>query len=344
MSGATPRLAERDLFLVAFGFAAAIIVVVDSIIFPSRFFDYDTYLFYIDSIWYFPSATPVYMEPLSRLYLYVARGASDTTDTALNASHYLLGAVYLLGIFALLRKRPDGWQALLVTFAITGPLLALVTVRATPAYLLVALAVITADSRPLRSALFMALALCFHVSTGLTVAPWALLLLRARLPEVLRVERPAPLILAGLVFALIFVYFGQTLVSALLSLVEGIPFLNKYLAYSQDFATQHGGIRETSVSHYIFFVFSIGYSALYFLVADEEAKKINLYIVASLLIYVTMFFGLSPVAALRQACFWQLPMTVMLPWRRLGITAPLAPFLMVGSLGFFLFQLGQVYQ
>jgi hypothetical protein len=61
-------------------------------------------------------------------------------------------------------------------------------------------------------------------------------------------------------------------------------------------------------------------------------------------IYILLFFALSPVAALRQACFWQLPMTVMLPWRRLGVTPAVAPLVIAASLAFFLFQLSEVYQ
>jgi hypothetical protein len=91
-------------------------------------------------------------------------------------------------------------------------------------------------------------------------------------------------------------------------------------------------------------VFTIFYAAAYLIFADEAAKKVNLYIVVSLLIYITLFFGLSPVAAFRQACFWQLPMTVMFPWRRVGLSPAASPFLIAGTLGFFFFQLSQVYQ
>jgi EpsG family len=335
---------HRDLFLIALCAVAAVLVAVDFLIPPSRFYDYDSYLFYIDSIWYFPTATPLYMEPLSRAYLYIARGISSTSDLAVDLSHYLLGAAYLVGMYALLHSRRDGWQALIVAFAITGPLLALVTIRATPAYLLVALAVITAADRPLRSIAFMVLAICFHISTGLVVIPWAFLLLRNKLPTALRAERLTPLLILGGVTAVLFLYFGQAIISTLLSLVEGFPVLNKYIVYSQEYGPQTGQERVTSISHYIFFIFTLGYAVLFLAFGDEDAKKINLYVVASLAIYVTLFFGLSPVAALRQACFWQLPMTVMMPWRRLGMTPAVAPFAMAGALAFFLFQLSQVYQ
>lgn len=334
----------QDLFAVSLFIVIVAIVTVNALIAPSRFADYDNYLVYIDSIWYFPSATPIYMEPLSRGYLYLARSFSPTTDFALDLAHYTLGAVYLIGLYALLRERPNGWQALLVVFAITAPLLALVTVRATPAYLLVALAVMTAADRPARSSVYMVLALCFHVSAGLALAPWALLLIRDKLPAALRAERTAPLIVLALLVALLFTYFGQSLISALVSLIEGLPVLNKYMTYAQAYGPQTGPIRETSVSHYIFLLFTIIYTAIYLLFADEDAKKINLYVVASFAIYITLFLGLSPVAAFRQACFWQLPMTVMLPWKRLGVTSHFAPIMMFAALSFFLFQLSEVYE
>lgn len=336
--------ANRDLFPVAFAIVVTVIVAVNTIIAPSQFFDYDTYLFYIDSIWYFPSATPIYMEPLSRTYLYAIRGISSTTNIALDLSHYILGLIYIIGVYALLHRRREGWQAMLVVFAITGPLLAMVTIRATPAYLFVAMAVLTAADRPVRSILYMILAACFHVSTALAIGPWALLLIRDKLPVTLRAERAAPLAIIGVILALLFVSLGQVFISTLLSLVEGIPVLNKYMAYSQDFGPPTGQPRETSISHYIFFAFTMVYASVYLLVADNDAKRVNLYVVASLLIYVIMFFGLSPVAALRQACFWQLPMTILLPWRRLGVVPATAPIVMAGTLAFFFFQLNQVYQ
>lgn len=336
--------ADRALYIIALAGIVATLIIVDLLLAPSRFSDYDTYLFYLDGIWYFPDGTSLWVEPLSRLFLLGARAATTTSDGAVALAHYALAAIFAGGLALLAPPKRGNWQAALVAFAITGPLLALVTVRATPAYLLVALAVIQADRRPSRSALLMGLALLFHVSAALAVGPWLLLLLRRHLPVAVRAERPGPLVAAGIIAAIAFYYFGQLAVSVMLSAVDAFPALSKYVAYSAEYGPQTKIAQEISISHYIFLTFAVSYTGAFLVFRTPESVRFNLYVIASFLIYITLFFALSPVAAFRQACFYLLPMTVLFPWRRVGVVAPLAPLFMLATLGFFTFQLSQVYQ
>jgi hypothetical protein len=233
--------------------------------------------------------------------------------------------------------RRSPWPTLLFMFAILGPLLAFVTMRATPAYFLVAIAVRYAIDRRIIAWLFLLLAAMFHISALLAAVPLGLLYFERNLPGMLRSNRSRKFYLF---ITLTIVAFGAilpALSSSVTSVVKSIPVISKYDVYTDSIAT------ETRIGHYIFLVFISILTVIFLMARNELSGKLSIYVMSSFALYVVMFFSASPVAAFRQTPFWIMPMIALLPWERIGLTKATAPLFVIACAVLFVFQFGQVY-
>lgn len=98
---------------------------------PQRdFSDTDTYLYYIDYIYFFRGADWWHFEGLSKITMIALRFLTQDTLDAVSILRYVLILVFSLSMYYMYRS--ISWQGLAIAVALYAPLLGLVTIRATP--------------------------------------------------------------------------------------------------------------------------------------------------------------------------------------------------------------------
>lgn len=334
-----PNKASSAPYYAALCLIAVTIVVTAVFTKTSRFADYDTYTFYIDNLVHFPSWDWLKLEPLSNIYLWICYWLSLDVLSTNDLAHTILLISFPLLLWVSFRPAATPWPALLAILGLFGPLLAFVTLRATPAYLIATWAVYEASAQRRRAFLLIVFALGFHFSAIMAIPPLLMLYFRDRLPKWARFERPGMLLLLGATTIAAVFTFANTLAGAALSYLENIPFLSKYVVYSASYNEK----LQTSLNHYIFLGISSTFLIAYLLMAKEEARRLNIYIVSSYLVYVGLFLAASPVAAFRQTPFWILPMIGTFPWHRLAIKGPVALLFLLACEAMFIVQVDSVY-
>lgn len=302
--------------------------------------DSDTYLIYLSQLVHFPQSNWYYFEAFSNFYLLFLYWFVGSVDRAIEVAHYLLGVMFLGFMVLAAPPRYTSWQSLLFMSALLGSLLAFVTLRATPSYFLLAIAVRYAMDRNPRTWILLIAAAMFHASAFLAAPPLALLYFRDALPERLKADRPVRLFAVALAFFIVIGVLAPQISKGVMSLFESIPILSKYVVYS---VQETSDKQATSINHYIFFAFLAVFLLFFFIFSNEENKKLNEYLLVSFLLYITLFVGVSPVAAVRQAPFWLMPMIPLYPWKRVGLSTITIPLFVVACAGLFYFQFSQVY-
>jgi len=306
----------------------------------SRFADFDTYVLYLDQLVHFPPINWWYFEALSNFYLLVLHNLTQSVETSIFAAHDLLAVAFVLFMVAAFPPKNSSWASILFLFCLLGPALAFVTLRATPAYFLVAIATLHAMRRDSRGWLYTFIAFLFHASTLLAVVPMLLLYNQDRLPGFLTGKHSLRLLVGLIVLLLPVAILLPQIASSAASLLQSTPYLSKYIAYTDEVLPAD---HVTSINHYIFLAFVLAYSIVFFWKMNKDASRISIYVMSSLFIYILAFFSLSPVAAFRQAPFFLLPMISLFPWRNIGLKGPMALVFIVACACLFYFQFDQVY-
>jgi hypothetical protein len=333
-----PATSEGHLsYRMVYGAMALVILGIDIFTQPTRYADLDTYVYYLDALVHYPPDSWMYFEVLSNIYLLVSHWLMQSVFLAVILAHYVLGLVFLALLGTAFPARSSSWPTLLFMFAILGPLLAFVTMRATPAYFLVAIAVRYAIDRRISAWLFLVLAAMFHISALLAAVPLGLLYFERNLPGMLRSNRSRKLYLFITLTVIAFGAILPELSSGVTSVIKSIPVISKYDVYTESIAT------ETRIGHYIFLLFVSVLTIIFLMARDELSAKLSVYVMASFALYVVMFFSASPVAAFRQTPFWVMPMIALLPWKKVGLTKATAPLFVIACAVLFVFQFGQVY-
>jgi len=315
-------------FFVVMGIA---LLAIDIMVAPARFYDYDTYLLYLDSIYHFRQADWFLFEAATKAYLLALKGVFVTTVAAIEAAHYLLLVIFLLGFYLIFRH--SAWEGAAVAAALFAPQLGLVTIRATPAYVICTLAALRAvQGRPwaLRLALIGTL---FHVSAFLALIP----VLATRIISKTRFARfnlniTTVFGVAALAGAIGYL-FAQQAFDFLVDLFNQIPYLSKYTAYAVGLADPNAvvetAVREpTSANHYVFLVgISLLFIALVFF--EKQRSLLKIFAAISYVLYLGLFFAFSPVPAFRFAPFFALPVLASVRFERQSLLRGLAalPFL-----------------
>lgn len=279
----------------------------------ARFADYDTYTYYIDGLVHFPSWDWLKLEPLSNFYLLACYWLTLDVIATNNLAHDLLLVSFPILLWASFRPTTTPWPALLAVFALFGPLLTFVTLRATPAYLLATWAVFDASVQRRRAFPLIVLAIGFHFSAVMVVPPLLILFFREKLPNWLRFERPGMLLLIGTLTVAAVFLVASAVAGAAVDFINNIPFLAKYVVYS---STANENL-DTSLNHYIFLGIATFMLLIFLFSARGEMVRLNVYLLSSYLVYLALFLAASPVAAFRQTPFWILPLIGTLPWARL---------------------------
>lgn len=309
---------------------------------PEDISDYESYLGLIDNIYYFYDPSQIYYEPASTLLLYVSRLISDDTVSAVSIARYFTTFVLIIAICVLSKYRSVSTTSLLLVLAVFGPLLAFVTIRATPAYMLIALAALDANEGRRRAIVWSVLALQFHVSAILAIPAILISLIQNRTNILDFIEKS----LNGVVFfllivGLILVFFGQSFSEILLQSVSQVDFLVKYVAYVGVLDQNKLNVPEVSSSsqlyHQIYLVISSAFLLFILYSNNINCVKFRSYAIISFGIFLFMQF--SPVTAFRYSIFWIIPALLLIPWNLYTRVHLVRAGLIISSLGLFVFQL-----
>lgn len=302
---------------------AGMVLAVRAFTSPWNFPDFDTYLLVSDTLAFQPLRDNLIFEPLSTGFILSLRYLTGNSLDGLIAAHWVLSAIFVIGFYKVMAASQQDWRAALVTVGLYGSLLAFVTVRATPAYLLVWLAAIYASQGRISSLLLALTAIGFHSSAALAIP--AILVCYLQQKNRIFASFWRNNILIGSTVALIAVLFSLSylvLVDYLYTVINLLgPFLGKYMVYVSAFEGNEGSSQATSDSAVFHLGYLIGASLLtiaFIAAQGEGAKRLRSYVILSFFVFV--FLSASPVSAYRQSLFWTVPAILYLPWRRFSVS------------------------
>jgi len=323
LRGATPETQRSltadiaDVFRTypAATFIAACVVLLNLFYAPARFADYDQYLVLTDGLYFFAAGRWLDFELGSNLLFLTLRILTGNTIRSVNLAHYILGAAYIYFTFRLAHRNEVGWRGLLVVFALYGALLAFVTIRATPAYMLVALAALDVTRGRKRAVTLVLAATLFHVSALLALPPILAGLAQNRLRSLQWITQSAKAVFAVIGAAVaVFAFLYGAFASLLSNLVALVPFLNKYDVYTASLDPLSGSEGGLSTNHLIYAVLMTTFALVFVAMPDERCRRLRLFVLISCVIFLLLEF--APVTAYRQSQFWTIPAMLIFPWQR----------------------------
>ena len=327
------------------GFIAVVVATIHALIAKNQFSDYDAYLYYLDQLTFFRTPEWFAFEPLAKMALMGLYSITRNTERAIDAAHYLISAVYLLGMLFVFPPREANWRGLLASFALFGPQLAFVTVRATPAYFIACIAVLQAIRGQPRAFAFILLAIMFHISATLALVPILALFAQSRFPALRWLQRPANVLKALIGLALTLAIFGGFIFEAVYALFNAVPFLGKYLVFTVGFSDAGGVgnlVQQFAIGHFVLLAFITVLVLAFVLVGDAYTQRVSIFVITSYVLYVFTFLGFSPIAAFRQTPFWMIPAFSIFPWHRVGLRGAGNVLFLGGTLCVFAFQFSRV--
>lgn len=322
---ATSLLATLVMIAVAIG-------AVNMLIAPDRFADHYSYLVLTDQLYYFNGSEWSGYEIASQALLLGLKALLKSTLSAVNAAHFILGLSFILFVFHIAVKERLKWQGILIVFALYGPLLAFVTIRATPAYFLVTIATLQACRGRVSAIPVALLALLFHVSAILALPPLAVALAQNRYSWFSWVRKAGgTVILLAIVYVGAFSVFRSTITAGLTSAVGAVPFLNKYVVYLGSIDPLNSAQVEASsrsITHLIYLAVVSVFFVVFLRTRDERSDRLKGFLIISYLIF--LFLQFSPVSAFRQSQFWMMPALFVFPWDRYVRSGARAVLLVIG--------------
>lgn len=307
--------------------------------------DYYAYLQIIDKIYYFYDPSDIFYEPASTLLLYTSRLITGDSVSAVTASRYFTTFIFILFVFYVGRYRNVSTFSLVLILTLFGPLIGFVTIRATPAYLLVAIAALDANEGKGRALLWAALAIQFHVSAALAVPAIIFTLIQNRTSYISFIEKSLNgVIIFFILFSSLFVFFGDSISNLLLQAVSQINFLAKYVSYvgvldesSVDYGRMDGGY---NLFHQIYFIAVFIFFMFFIYQKNIVCIRSRSYVIVSFAIFLFMQF--SPVSAFRFSIFWIVPALIFIPWDSYLKSLVIRFSVTIICLGLFIFQLNQI--
>ena len=301
---ATPlALSKRAVF---FGLTIVLLLVLRINIEPSAFKDYAQYLDYLSSI----KTEGLWaggLDLASNFIFYLAGQLFSDREDALAALYVYLFLVFLLfsSYFVLIKK--IDWLNFWDFFALFGPLLAFVTIRATPAYFaFIVTFFFWRDGRAFLAMIFALLSAMFHFSALLLILVLFVSMVFHRPLDKSPAFRRAAW---ALYFVSMFLGFYMTIVGPgpLVSGVEVGELLLRYSAYIEEVEPVSG------IFHRIYFWGAAAVATIYLISSADDWKCKSLVMFASLQFYLVAW---SPVLAFRQSIFWVAPILLTLPIAR----------------------------
>jgi len=296
--------------VVAVAFLCALTVGLLVVVPGSAFADFFSYEAIVEELRIGRLSDILTFEPFSRLILYVCGALNNNPSNAAAIDYYINGFIFLCTFVPLTLRYARTWRNVLLLGAVYSPLLAFVAYRATPAYLLAALAYFIRKTHPGRSLGICLLAVGFHVSAALALLP-LLLTTGSGLSKVFSGSRSRWMD-AWIVFTGVVLYLVLGGMVDVLPQVSGFLLGNSELAKFATYAVGAGEVQ--SIMHRVYFVMVL--CTVIFLLAtrrDTDTADVR-YVTFSFAIYCVM--SISPVVAFRQSLFWMIPLALILPLER----------------------------
>ena len=322
-------------------------IIFYNLVSPEKISDYDSYLITIDRVYYFFDWNNIYFEPASTLLLYAARALSSSTENSVTLARCFTTAFLLFFIAFFAAKRNVSSITLIAVLAIYGPLLAYVTIRATPAYLLIALAALDSNVGRKRCFFWVVLAMQFHVSVALAIPIIIINFIQNRTSIFGFIERSTKGILIFITVAAFGLFFaGDSLDQLLYRAVSQIDFLLKYITYVEpltgDATTTAEVASESAVYHQIYLGFcTLAFFAFLFS-KNEQCVRFRSCVILGYIIFIFMQF--SPVTAFRYSIFWMVPGLLLFPWDKYIRNSIMTFVAAIGGCVIFLFQLSSILE
>jgi hypothetical protein len=328
-------------------FAIAFMFIVRLIYLPEDFADFNSYIIYTDALFHYRQNFSYTYEPSSSIIFLLSRSIFGDTYLSVSIIHELSTLIFCFGFYSICRNRIFEWQGVLLVFCIYGSLLAFVTIRATPAYLLIITFVLNLEKNHLYRIWLILFAFSFHISVMLTFIPLLVLVLQKNNTYVKLLFSSNRFLFTSMliIFTVIILIYGL-IGEFLYSTVANIPIISKYLTYLVYFdQTLQDSVSETATDrtfHYIY-----GAAITLFLVAflrqnSEKCVSLRGYIVTSYVIFVFLYF--SPVVAFRQSIYWCIPMLIAFPWNKQKIPGVFSVGVLFFGLALFTFTFGSVFE
>jgi hypothetical protein len=254
-----------------------------------------------------------YGDPLSWGILAFFRILMGDSYRAIELGNIYISAIYIFFSYVLVKRYAVSWHSIVLIFVTFGPILAFVTIRATPAYFLVLFACLEMNRGSKLALPLCLLAALFHSSALLALPAFLVGLAQARFStwdRLLRSRKIAMVI--GLIFVLPFALFRNDVGDLALTIIEtfGSGF-SRFVVYVQD--SEGGSLqREVSIFQQIYFILaSLALLALILLIVDSPRGATG-YFITSYALFVLM--SGNPPSAFRQSLYWMMPLMVVFPW------------------------------
>ena len=311
-----------------------------------NFADAPQYLTYTDNLFFYRPPDWFVFEPFSKIMLIGLRALTGDTEHAVAGAHYVISIMFLLGMLAIFPPSQGNWRGLIMMFALYGPQLAFVIVRATPAYMIASVAVLQAVRGQKRAFAFVALATMFHVSAVLALVPIVTLFFKSRFKG-LSAALHKPRVLLSMLFLIFFIMgvLGPFILSSTKTLFSNVPFLGKYLVFAvgaSDTGSTGNLVSTFAIGHFVLLLAITAFTIGFLLINDAITRNVAIFVIVSYVFYAFIFLAFSPIAAFRQTMFWALTAFSIFPWQRIGWRGiGHAPFLALAT-GMFLFQFSRV--
>lgn len=279
--------------------------------------DYDAYAYFTDLYWSGFDRSWLTSEPFGWGTLLSLRALTGTTEEAIVFAHWLLGAFTCFSILALAIRYNLQWQGVMLSIAMFGPLLSMVTIRATPTYLMCVVSALTIRKNPTLGIILALSAALFHNTAFLSFFPILLIIIQDRFQWLNRKFRNKPaLVISSTFIALLFVLFRQSMFSILEQMISFLPgFAEKYIVYFSLGNSETPITAEPSIFHNFFIGGVTLIFALYLILGKEVQEKYVAFAVASFAIFIML--SANPVTSYRQSIFWIVPILLTFPWERL---------------------------
>jgi EpsG family len=298
---------------------AAGILVVRILTAPEQFADFNGYVVLLDEIVFGKWSVWIYGDPFSWGLLSLFRDYSGDSYSAIKLGNIYLSLIYILLMYWGVIYYRIPWQAVLLISAVFGPILAFVTIRATPAYFFVMFAALEASRGNRRAFTLVIAAALFHSSALLALPPLIASFAQTRFTLVDSAFRSrTTAVLLGLIIIVPFAIFRNSMIEVTRGALDflGSAF-SRFSIYVKDgqntIDSQNGG----SIFQQIYFVLS-SIALLFFIsTAGKLVRGLQGYLITSFGIFV--FMSGDPPSAFRQSLFWMMPLMVAFPWQNISL-------------------------
>lgn len=281
--------------------------VLRLIIDPQNFADYDVYHSIVSNL--IGSSLDSPYEWLS-YKAFQTIGDIFVEPTAATYCVYLLNSIiFSIIMICVARHENINIGGILIAFAIFSPLMYFVTLRATPAYLLILCSILFLDKGNKKlSIASLSVAILFHISALIPAFVILILMIKPVWTDK-KLKYITFLIYIVSIIQIIKFIFNYNLIPTWISEeINALEYLEKYSSYvdiSQNF----------SISHYVYLSFVL---VLFFTLRRWRAHiPVIMYSYAHLMMLIYSVMMISPVTAYRLSLFFLFPLLLVYPWNQI---------------------------